>query len=100
MKKHNISSYELEIVSGGAKGIDSCAKEFAMEHGLGYKEFPADWDKHGKAAGPIRNREMADYADALLLIWTGMSKGSMNMLKVMTEADKVVFEEFVTGDKK
>lgn len=40
----------------------------------------ADWDAHGKAAGPIRNRKMAQEADALLLLWDGKSKGSASML--------------------
>lgn len=42
--------------------------------------FPADWDAYGDAAGPIRNREMARYAEALILVWSGHSKGSANML--------------------
>jgi hypothetical protein len=42
--------------------------------------FPAKWDKYGKAAGPLRNREMAAYADALILVWDGKSRGSANML--------------------
>lgn len=91
-----------EIVSGGASGIDSCAKEmcdnkyatdyFSKKIQGRYKEFPADWEAHGKAAGPIRNKQMAEYADALLLIWDGESRGSANMKKEMQKLGKPVYE--------
>ncbi len=56
------------------------------------KEFPPDWEKHGKAAGPIRNKEMAEYADALLLIWDGKSRGSASMKKEMEKLEKPIYE--------
>lgn len=86
--------YPEEIVCGGAKGIDEAGKRWG--HTLSSKDrvklFPADWDKHGKAAGPIRNREMAQYADALLLIWDGKSRGSANMKSEMQKLGKPVYE--------
>jgi hypothetical protein len=87
----NIRSAE-EIVSGAAKGIDTSGEWFADRHGVPIKQFPADWDKHNKAAGHIRNKEMADYADALLLIWDGESRGSKNMKENMTKQGKPVYE--------
>ena len=57
-----------EIVEGGAAGVDSSAAIHAERHGIPCKTIRADWEAHGKAAGPIRNREMAEYADALLVI--------------------------------
>jgi len=83
-----------EIVSGCASGIDSCGIEFADEYGIRIKRFPADWTKYGDFAGPRRNREMAVYADALLLIWDGKSKGSKNMLSRMKGMGKPVYEIF------
>lgn len=68
-----------EIISGGATGIDTCAEKFAKHMKFEFKLFKADWKKHGRAAGPLRNEEMAKNADALLLIWDGKSKGSANM---------------------
>ena len=59
------------IVSGKARGVDSCGEYWAKGKNLPIMPFPADWDKHGKAAGPIRNKHMADVGDALLLIWDG-----------------------------
>lgn len=60
-----------------------------------YKEFPADWKAHGKAAGPIRNKQMAEYADALLLIWDGESKGSASMKNEMLKLNKPVYEVII-----
>ncbi len=57
-----------EVVTGGAKGVDACAQHWAEDMGLPYKVYPADWDQHGRAAGPIRNRQMAEYADALIVV--------------------------------
>ena len=83
---------DLEIVHGGAKGIDSCADKFADTWGLDKKVFPADWDTHGKKAGPIRNRQMAQYADELILIWDNESSGSRNMKEEMIRLGKPVYE--------
>lgn len=84
-----------EVVSGGARGIDLAGENFAQSYNVPIKRFPADWDKHGKAAGPIRNAEMADYADALVLIWDGRSKGSANMRSLAHKKGLMVFEYLV-----
>lgn len=68
-----------ELVTGTAKGADQLVYEFKDQYPI--KEFPADWDEHGKKAGPVRNRQMAEYATHLILFWDGKSKGSANMLK-------------------
>lgn len=85
------SGYHInELVSGGAKGVDSVAIRAA--HGkIPIKTFLPDWEKYGKAAGPIRNREMAEYADALIAIWDGESKGTKNMIAEMEKLGKPVF---------
>lgn len=82
-----------EIVSGAARGIDYSGEQFSVIcKGIGLKKFPADWNKYGNAAGPIRNRQMANYADALLLIWDGVSRGSSNMKQEMLSLKKPVYE--------
>lgn len=74
--------YDLEIVSGGSGNIDKLGERWARwADGAKLRVFEADWGKHGKSAGPIRNRQMAEYADALVLIWDGKSRGSANMLE-------------------
>ena len=70
-----------EIVCGCAKGADSLGEEYANDRGIPIKKFPADWDKHGKAAGPIRNGEMAEYGDMLIAFWDGKSRGTANMIE-------------------
>ena len=73
----------IEIVSGGAKGADSLGERYAREFGCQVKRFPADWKKYGLGAGPVRNNEMAQYADALVAFDTG-GKGTANMIKQAT----------------
>jgi len=72
---------DIEIVSGTATGADLLGEKYAMERGYVIKRFPADWNKHGLGGGHIRNRQMADYADALICFWDGKSKGSKNMIE-------------------
>jgi len=74
-----------EIVSGIAPGVDTLAIQYARENNLPLREFHADWNKHKKAAGPIRNRQMAEYADALIAIWDGESRGTKNMIEEATK---------------
>lgn len=69
-----------EIVSGGAKGVDRLGESFAVELEVKVKQFLADWDTHGKIAGFIRNQEMANYADALIAVWDGESRGTYDMI--------------------
>lgn len=71
-----------EIVSGMARGVDQIAVRFAQKHGYELYQFPADWKKYGISAGPIRNCEMAEFADALIAVWDGRSVGTKNMIDV------------------
>lgn len=93
------SIYPDEIVCGLARGIDVSGKLFARLNEIDVVEFPADWETHGKAAGPIRNREMAEYADALLLIWDGKSRGSYNMKWEMESRNKPIYEVIIKSCK-
>lgn len=69
-----------EVVSGGATGADSEGEKWAASHGILVKRFPADWKTHGPAAGPIRNRQMAEYAGRgnLCLLFDG-GRGTASM---------------------
>lgn len=69
------------VVSGTARGVDRLGEQWARNHGVTVRQFPADWDKYGKAAGSIRNEEMASNADALVAIWDGASRGTQNMVE-------------------
>lgn len=80
----------LEMVTGTAKGADQVPYYYNYWQGVPIKEFPADWDKHGKAAGFIRNRQMAEYSDALIAFWDGKSRGTKNMIEEMNRLEKPV----------
>lgn len=82
--------YAVSIVSGMARGADRLAWEFARENQVICHEFPADWDKYGKAAGHIRNSEMAKFADGLIAFWDGESGGTKNMIETMRNLNKPV----------
>lgn len=70
----------LEIVCGMAPGADTLGKKFAEKNSLKIHKFQADWKKLGRAAGPIRNRQMAEFADSLFAFWDGKSRGTKNMI--------------------
>jgi hypothetical protein len=79
-----------EVVHGGARGIDEAAGRWAAYMGLPVRVFPADWTSFGRSAGPRRNREMAQYADRLVAIWDGKSRGTGNMIETMRSLGKPV----------
>lgn len=80
-----------EVVSGGASGVDILGEKWARAHSIPVKRFPADWELHGKSAGPIRNKEMANYADALIAIWDGKSRGTANMIQLARKSNLPIF---------
>jgi hypothetical protein len=86
-----------EVVCGGATGADALGENYAIQNGIPVKGFPADWNKHGKAAGPIRNRQMAEYADVLIAVWDGKSRGTKNMIDEMNKLKKPVFLIWIGG---
>lgn len=79
-----------EIVSGCCRGPDQLGEMYAKEYKVPVKKFPADWNQHGKAAGPIRNRQMAEYSDALVAFWDHNSRGTKNMIDEARKRNKTV----------
>lgn len=76
------------IVSGKATGPDKLGEAYAAEKQILIKEFPANWDMQGRAAGIIRNKEMAEFADAAIIMWDGESKGTKHMMDCMKKLNK------------
>ena len=76
----NIGEYipkeATEIVSGGARGIDRCAREYAMKHGLILTELLPDYKKYKKGAPLKRNLQIIDRADMVIAFWDGRSRGT------------------------
>ena len=75
-------THEIVIISGTARGADQTGEQYADNTGTTLLRFPADWDKHGKSAGYVRNKAMAAEADAVVVFWDGKSKGSKHMIDI------------------
>lgn len=87
------SGFEItEVISGGAKGVDSLGERYGTEKSIPVKVFPADWESYGRKAGIMRNKEMAAYAEALIAVWDGNSPGTYNMI---TEAQSRKLKVYV-----
>ena len=69
------------IISGHAKGTDALGEEYAKEKNIPLEIYPAEWDKYGKSAGPIRNALMASVAEGLIAFWDCKSRGTRNMIE-------------------
>lgn len=83
----NNMDFTIEVVSGGASGADSMGEKYASFLGYPVKQFLPNWNLYGRAAGPIRNKQMAEYANEdgngiLIAFWDGKSKGTKSMIEL------------------
>ena len=85
LQVRNLSDYlpenTTEIVSGGARGIDTCAQIFAKHNDIKLTEFLPEYDKYGRAAPLKRNLEIIEYADMVLAFWDGKSRGTAYVIR-------------------
>jgi hypothetical protein len=82
------------VVCGMARGVDMLGWKWADENGMPKEEHPAKWRANGKfykAAGMLRNIEMANVSDALIAIWDGKSPGTGHMIRIATVKGLKVF---------
>ena len=91
IKKCDFVHEITHVLSGAADGADKYGEQWAFENDLPTTRFPALWLKFGKSAGPIRNKEMLKKADALLAIWNGKSKGTLDMITISKKKGIKVF---------
>lgn len=70
-----------EIISGGAKGIDACAREYALRHGLKLTEYLPEYSRYGRGAPLKRNITIIENADLVLAFWDGSSKGTKYVIE-------------------
>lgn len=77
------------IISGGARGVDRVAVATAKQHGGMTKVYPADWQRHGKRAGFIRNQQIVHNADKVVAFWDGKSNGTHHTIKLADDANKL-----------
>jgi hypothetical protein len=77
-----------EIIEGEARGADTLAREYAEGHGIPVRAFPALWDKHGRAAGPIRNAQMLAEGnpDLVVAFLAPNSRGTKHMIEIAQKA--------------
>ncbi len=78
------------VISGKAKGADTLGELWAKYMKVPIIEFPADWKTYGRSAGPRRNIQMADNAEALIALWDGESRGTKHMISVAEEKQLLV----------
>lgn len=71
-----LPSDTTEIISGGAKGIDTCAREYAIAHNIKLTEFLPEYEKYGRVAPLKRNITIIENADIVLAFWDGKSRGT------------------------
>ncbi len=79
------------IVSGGARGIDTLARLYAQTNDIEFTEYVADWDKHGRRAGFLRNVTMVVAVEAVIAVWDGKSRGTKHSIDYATSQGKQVF---------
>jgi len=86
------SEYKITtVISGGCRGVDKFGEQWAKENKIPLQVFKADWAKYGRAAGPKRNRQMAEEADALIAILYPKSRGTNDMIKTALKQGLKVF---------
>lgn len=79
-----------EIVSGGAKGVDSEAAIYALEHGIKLKVFLPEYERYKRGAPLKRNILIAEYADECIAFWDGKSKGTIHTVELFRNLNKKV----------
>lgn len=82
--------YTIIILSGASSGADALGERYALENGFAIEKYPANWEKYGKKAGPLRNKQMADVCDLLICFWDGISKGTKSMIDYAKKYEKNV----------
>lgn len=78
------------IVTGDATGVDAMARDMEGIRDLKVIVFRADWEKNGRAAGPIRNREIVEACNQMLAYWDGKSPGTKDAITQCVQAGKKV----------
>ena len=85
-----ISSDVDTVISGGAKGIDTLAEWYADSNNLSKYIIRPRYDLYGRAAPLVRNEQMVDMADAVLVIWDGHSKGALYTIRYSKKKNKLI----------
>ncbi|MBE6548047.1 MAG: DUF2493 domain-containing protein [Ruminococcaceae bacterium] len=79
-----------EIVSGGAKGIDTDAESFANKNNIKITVFLPEYNRYGRGAPIMRNYQIVDYSDEVIAFWDGKSRGTKSVIDYCKKQDKKV----------
>jgi len=94
LEKTILDNYKLEniteIISGGAKGADTLAEQFAIKHSIPMSIFTPDWELYGKSADYKRNIQIIDMSDEVIAFWDGISKGTKHSIDLANKDKKKV----------
>lgn len=80
-----------EVILGGAKGVDSLGLKWCKNNDVPYTIVKAEWASFDRAAGPIRNSKMAEIGDALIAVWDGESRGTLNMIETASKKNLKIY---------
>ncbi len=86
-----------EIVSGGARGVDTCAESYARKNKIKLTVILPEYERYGRAAPIYRNRKIVDYADKVVAFWNGSSRGTLSVIryaeKINKELDVIIMDK-------
>ncbi len=87
------------LLNGKARGVDNAARNEALFNNLIVQDYPADWNKYGKAAGFIRNHIMVDLAEYVICFWDGESHGTQDVIDYTLQLEKPLTVYNIYGQK-
>ena len=79
---------DITVISGHCSGVDMMGERYAREKNFGLEIFPADWKRYGRAAGPVRNKQMVEACDSVIAFWDYNSKGTKSLITYATKLGK------------
>lgn len=98
LAEHTLTDYsKIKLVSGGARGVDTLAENFAKVNNIEIQIFKPDWSV-GKFAGIVRNKEMSENCDIALIFWDGKSKGTENMISLLNKKNIPTQIKYISTD--
>lgn len=77
----DLAGHAEEIICGGANGADALARDWAAYRSIPCHVYNADWETHGRKAGPLRNQKMLDEGKPDLVIAFPGGRGTADMLR-------------------
>ena len=90
IKKLDLHTDDIKIVSGGAKGADRLGEKYADDNNYEKIIYKAEWKRYGGGAGIIRNRLIIKESDIVIAFWDGKSKGTKSSIEIAKKLNKTL----------